>query len=140
MRRHLYGPKVTSSPFYIVVSYTCVVSFFNPTTNSKSSAVVSAYKKRVQRIGSIADAKLNIDIKFAYNIAFEMCRVEGSIMRTRDKGLERLCFAGLGCLYRAAVDLDEMCPGGATPGDANQLRENLEWFSGRWKVAGKLQG
>ncbi|KAM0472174.1 hypothetical protein ACHAPX_008852 [Trichoderma viride] len=103
------------------------------------SAVVSAYKKRVQRVGSTADAKLNIDIKFAYNIAFEMCRVEGSIMRTRDKGLERLCFAGLGCLYRAAVDLDEMCPEGASPEDANQLRENLEWFSGRWKVAGKLQ-
>lgn len=108
--------------------------------NSESSAVVSAYKKRVQRIGSTADAKLNIDIKFAYNIAFEMCRVEGSIMRTRDKGLERLCFAGLGCLYRAAVDLDEMCPEGASPEDANQLRENLEWFSCRWKVAGKFQG
>ncbi|KAM0450523.1 hypothetical protein ACHAO4_006502 [Trichoderma viride] len=106
--------------------------------NSESSAVVSAYKKRVQRIGSTADAKLNIDIKFAYNIAFEMCRVEGSIMRTRDKGLERLCFAGLGCLYRAAVDLDEMCPEGASPEDANQLRENLEWFSCRWKVAGVL--
>ncbi|KAL7922777.1 hypothetical protein ACQKWADRAFT_291371 [Trichoderma austrokoningii] len=102
------------------------------------SAVVSAYKKRVQRIGSTADAKLTIDIKFAYNIAFDMCRVEGSIMRTRDKGLDRLCFAGLGCLYRAAVDLDEMYPGGASPEDAKQLRENLEWFSGRWKVAGVL--
>ncbi|KAL9488097.1 hypothetical protein ACSS6W_000374 [Trichoderma asperelloides] len=100
-----------------------------------SSAVASAYKKRVQGIGSTTDAKLTIDIKFAYNIAFEMCRVEGSIMRRREKSLKRLCFAGLGCLYRAAVDLDEMCPEGALPEDANQLRENLEWFSGRWKVA-----
>ncbi|KAM0246098.1 hypothetical protein ACHAQJ_010334 [Trichoderma viride] len=102
------------------------------------SAVVSAYKKKTKRPGSAADAKLNLDIRFAYNITFEMCRIEGSIMRTREKGLQRLCFAGLGCLYRAAVDLDEVCPKGAAPEDVKQLRENLEWFSSRWKVADVL--
>lgn len=102
-----------------------------------SSAVVSAYKKRAKRLGSAADAKLNLDIKFAYNIVFEMCQVEGSIMRKRDKSFNRMCFSGLGCLYRAAVDLDEVYPKGASSEDVKQLRDNLEWFSGHWNVAGK---
>ncbi|KAL7916442.1 hypothetical protein GGI35DRAFT_40151 [Trichoderma velutinum] len=102
------------------------------------SAVVSAYKHRAKRLGSAADAKLNLDLKFAYNIVFEMCRVEGAIMRKRDMSLNRMCFSGLGCLYRAAVDLDEVYPKGASPEDANQVRENLEWFSDHWKVADVL--
>jgi hypothetical protein len=118
-----------SSPFSLYKTWKLILS---------GSAVVSAYKKRTKRLGSAADAKLNLDIKFAYNITFEMCRIEGTMMRERDKGLHRLCFAGLGCLYRAAVDLDEVCLKGATPEDAKQLRENLEWFSSRWKIAGKL--
>ncbi|KAH6607131.1 hypothetical protein Trco_003444 [Trichoderma cornu-damae] len=102
------------------------------------SAVVSAYKKRVKRLGSAADAKLNLDIKFAYNIVFEICRAEGSIMWMKEKTLDRMYFASLSCLYRAAVDLDELYPKGASPEDAKQLRENLEWFSRHWEVADGL--
>ncbi|KAL7930381.1 hypothetical protein V8C35DRAFT_313112 [Trichoderma chlorosporum] len=102
------------------------------------SAVVSAYKKRANRLGSTPDAKLNLDIKFAYNIVFEMCQVEGTIMRNRDKSLNRMCFSGLACLYRAAVDLDEVYPKGASPDDVKQLRENLEWFSDHWNAADVL--
>ncbi|KAL6797773.1 hypothetical protein GGI42DRAFT_85821 [Trichoderma sp. SZMC 28013] len=104
------------------------------------SAVVSAYKTRAQRLGSAAapDAKLSLDLKFAYNIVFEMCEVEGHIMGKRDKSLNRMCFSGLGCLYRAAVDLVEVYPKGASTEDVKQLRKNLEWFSGHWKVADVL--
>ncbi|EHK22732.1 uncharacterized protein TRIVIDRAFT_221996 [Trichoderma virens Gv29-8] len=103
------------------------------------SAVVSAYKKRAKRLGTgSGDAKLNLDLKFAYNIVFEMCRVEGLIMRKRDGSLNRMCFSGLGCLYRAAVDLDEAYVKGAAPEDFEQLRENLEWFSGHWHIADVL--
>lgn len=111
----------------------------NANTNGQHSAVVSAYKTRAQRLGSAAapDAKLSLDLKFAYNIVFEMCEVEGHIMGKRDKSLNRMCFSGLGCLYRAAVDLVEVYPKGASTEDVKQLRKNLEWFSGHWKVAGK---
>ncbi|KAF3065644.1 hypothetical protein CFAM422_009832 [Trichoderma lentiforme] len=103
------------------------------------SAVVSAYKNRARRTRSAApDAKLDLDLKFAYNIVFEMCRVEGLIMGKRDTSLNRMCFSGLGCLYRAAVDLVEVYPKGASTEDVKQLRENLEWFSGHWKVADVL--
>ena len=106
--------------------------------NWKTSAVVSLYKERIRKFRSTADAKLDIDIKFAYNIAFEMCRVEGALIKKR-KGshAHRLCFSGLGCLYRAAVDLDEICPNGSAPEDFKQLRENLKWFSRHWSVGGK---
>ncbi|KAK4060798.1 transcriptional regulator family: Fungal Specific TF [Trichoderma aggressivum f. europaeum] len=104
------------------------------------SAVVSAYRSRANRLGSAAapDAKLNLDLTFAYNIVFEMCRVEGLIMWKRDTSLNRMCFSGLGCLYRAAVDLVEVYPKGAAAEDVKQLRENLEWFSGHWKAADVL--
>ncbi|KAJ4865308.1 fungal zn(2)-Cys(6) binuclear cluster domain-containing protein [Trichoderma breve] len=104
------------------------------------SAVVSAYRNRAKRLGWSAapDAKLNLDLQFAYNIVFEMCRVEGLIMGKRDTSLNRMCFSGLGCLYRAAVDLVEVYPTRAVPEDVKQLRENLEWFSGHWKVADVL--
>ncbi|KAL7947976.1 hypothetical protein V8C42DRAFT_342961 [Trichoderma barbatum] len=102
------------------------------------SAVASAYKERAKCVGSSADAKLNLDIKFAYNIVFEMCQVEGLIMRKRDLSRQRMCFSGLACLYRAAVDLDEVYPKGASPEDVKQLRDNLEWFSGHWNVADVL--
>ncbi|KAL7804147.1 hypothetical protein V8C43DRAFT_5706 [Trichoderma afarasin] len=104
------------------------------------SAVVSAYRNRAKRLGwsTAPDAKLNLDLQFAYNIVFEMCRVEGLIMGKRDTSLNRMCFSGLGCLYRAAVDLVEVYPTRALPEDVNQLRENLEWFSGHWKVADVL--
>ncbi|TFA99113.1 hypothetical protein CCMA1212_009203 [Trichoderma ghanense] len=103
------------------------------------SAVVSLYKRRVKDPGSAADAKLTLDIKFAYNIAFAMCRVEGVLIKKR-KGshAHRLCFSGLSCLYRAAVDLDEICPNGSSPEDFKQLRENLKWFSRHWTVADRL--
>ncbi|PTB70307.1 hypothetical protein BBK36DRAFT_1164856 [Trichoderma citrinoviride] len=103
------------------------------------SAVVSLYKERIRKFRSTADAKLDIDIKFAYNIAFEMCRVEGALIKKR-KGshAHRLCFSGLGCLYRAAVDLDEICPNGSAPEDFKQLRENLKWFSRHWSVGERL--
>lgn len=58
-------------------------------------------------------------------------------MGKRDTSLNRMCFSGLGCLYRAAVDLVEVYPERALSEDVKQLRENLEWFSGHWKVAGK---
>ncbi|KAL7815920.1 hypothetical protein V8C44DRAFT_370519 [Trichoderma aethiopicum] len=105
------------------------------------SAVASLYKRRAQNPGSAADAKLSLDIKFAYNIAFEMCRVEGALIKTR-KGshAHRLCFSGLSCLYRAAVDLDEISPNGSTPEDFKQLRENLKWFLRHWSVADRLIG
>ncbi|PNP52459.1 hypothetical protein THARTR1_07063 [Trichoderma harzianum] len=105
------------------------------------SAVVSAYKNRAKRPRSAAaapDAKLGLDLTFAYNIVFEMCRAEGLIMGKRDTSLHRMCFSGLGCLYRAAVDLVEVYPKGASAEDVKQLRENLEWFSGHWEVADVL--
>lgn len=58
-------------------------------------------------------------------------------MRKRDKTLDRMCFSGLGCLYRAAVDLDEIYSRGASGEDIKQLRENLVWFSSHWEGAGK---
>ncbi|KAL6856638.1 hypothetical protein J3F83DRAFT_391403 [Trichoderma novae-zelandiae] len=105
------------------------------------SAVVSLYKKRVKNLGSAADAKLDIDIKFAYSIAFEMCRVEGALIKKR-KGshAHRICFSGLSCLYRAAVDLDEIHPKEATSEEVKQLWKNLEWFSRHWSVADRLLG
>lgn len=67
-----------------------------------------------------------------------MCRVEGALIKTRkDSHAHRLCFSGLSCLYRAAVDLDEISPNGSTPEDFKQLRENLKWFLRHWSVAGK---
>ncbi|KAL7816696.1 hypothetical protein V8C26DRAFT_420671 [Trichoderma gracile] len=104
------------------------------------SAVVSLYKRRVKGLRSAADEKLSLDIQFAYNIAFEMCRVEGALIKKR-KGshAHRLCFSGLSCLYRAAVDLDEIRPNGSTPEDFEQLRENLKWFSRHWFIAEDAQ-
>ncbi|EGR49779.1 uncharacterized protein TRIREDRAFT_105989 [Trichoderma reesei QM6a] len=103
------------------------------------SAVVSLYKRMVQKLGSTPDAKLSVDFKFAYDIVFEMCRVEGALIQTRKETHgRRLCFSGLSCLYRAAIGLDEISPDGALPQDARQLRDNLKWFSQHWSIANQL--
>ena len=94
----------------------------------------------VQKLGSTPDAKLSVDFKFAYDIVFEMCRVEGALIQTRKETHgRRLCFSGLSCLYRAAIGLDEISPDGALPQDARQLRDNLKWFSQHWSIASKSE-
>ncbi|KAH6893012.1 hypothetical protein B0T10DRAFT_400772 [Thelonectria olida] len=101
------------------------------------SAVVSMYKttKRQNNLGE--NPKLALDIRFAYNIVFDMCRVEGSLIRSRGPRTQCVWFTGLACLYHAAIELNDVYLDGLLSEDFDQLRENLRAFGSYWGIGGE---